>query len=290
MRFLVILLFAITLASTARADDREARATQSFRRGAAAYAKGDFLVAAQAFEEANTILPAGAALYNAGLAWAGAHEDLRAAVDFAIALDMGLVSAAQIEDAQKRLGELDAKLSAIDVTVPEGTRVEVDSVATDALHVRLQPGDHVVRATFQDGSTAQKTVTLAAGTPSALELVPPPKEAPPPPPKKKEGTNTLLIVGISVTGAAVALAGVGIAVGVAGLGARDDFVKKGKTDASLRDSAVTLETAANVMFIAAGALGAVGLGVITWSIVSKPRAQSASLGFVPGGAFVSGTF
>jgi hypothetical protein len=288
MRWLVCLVL-LMLPALAHADDREARAVQSFRRGAAAYAKGEFVAAAQAFEEANTILPAGAALYNAGLAWDGAHEDLKAAVDFASALDMGLVSAAQLEDARKRLADLDTRLAAIDVKAV-GAHLEVDGAATEPGHVRLMPGEHRIRATFEDGRSSEMTVSVKVGATTPLELVAPPKEAPPPPPApKKESSNAPRIAGIVLGGAALAGVGVGVALGLTGVGARDDFVNNGRTDTGLRDKAVALQTAANITFIASAIVGAAGIGLLTWSFVRKPSVES-SVRLGPGGVLVSGTF
>ncbi len=65
------------VAATAHAD--EGAAKKLFEDGAKAFARGDFVVAAKAFEGANREAPSGAALHNAGLAWDAAAAAAHAA-------------------------------------------------------------------------------------------------------------------------------------------------------------------------------------------------------------------
>src|SRR5215472_1875077 len=176
------LVGAASLASSSgRADQQEEVATASFRRGAEAYAHHNFRDAALAFEAAHRVVPHGATIYNAALAWAGANEELRAADDFAAALALSDLDAARSSDADKRLGDLEKKLGRIEVAAPPGAKVTVDGVTSGAPLARLHvaPGEHDVHVVLTDGTQSTRHVSVARGANVRVELAP---QAPPPTP------------------------------------------------------------------------------------------------------------
>jgi hypothetical protein len=170
---LAILLFA----APASADP--AAAERAFHRGTEAYARGDFATAAASFEEAFHADPRAVTIYNAGLARQLAGDSAHAADDYAAALLLSDLTAAQGGDTRTRLTALEASLGRLDV-VATGAVVSVgpDDKLPSPAHVHLAPGTYDVRAAWPDGGSATRSITVAAGAEQTVTLDKP--AAPPP--------------------------------------------------------------------------------------------------------------
>jgi hypothetical protein len=290
-------VLGLSVGPSAQADTPEAIAMDRFKQGAEAYARKDYRAAAIAFESAQAAVPAGATIYNAALAWLAAGEPLRAGNDFAAALELGGLSAAQSVDAAQRLEGLDKEVGHLEIVGPPGARVAVDGIGEMPVpaRVRVLAGEHYISTTRTDGGTDTRRIRLARGAsarvdfaqpsaappeprpePAPPPLAPPPTQpappAPPPPTPEPpagdaEGTGwplqrTLGVVGL---GAGVAASGVAIALGVVGVNAKNSFVSGGDHDQGLHDQAISMRTGANVAWVTAGVLGAGGLVLLLTS-------------------------
>src|SRR5271170_4982971 len=87
--------------------DSAQEARQQYQAGTQAYQAKRFVEAALHFEAAVIQRPHAVALYTAALAWEQASRPERAADDFARALDVQGLSAAQIQQAHDRLSTLE---------------------------------------------------------------------------------------------------------------------------------------------------------------------------------------
>lgn len=192
-RALALAALLATLAPAARADDARARAGALFDAAAAAYEAGQFLVAAEAFEKANALLPSASFLFSAAqayrkeyLARAGpAH--LRKAVALYrayLAADPNGKRSAEALAALEALVPLEGRLPADAPAAPEkapdatrllltakpdGAEVSVDGgafVPTPAV-VKVEPGARALRFRAPGCEDATLTVTALSG-----ELVP----------------------------------------------------------------------------------------------------------------------
>jgi hypothetical protein len=295
MRLGVVLLWATSLAlvvTNGMADDAaQKRAGAAFKRGSAAYARRDFAEAAAAFEEANEILAAGASLYNAALAWQSAGDIVKAANDFSAALALGTLEPWQRDEATKRLAALARELGIVTARGPAGSSVWIDDArpTPDSTRRYVLPGDHVARAKLGDGSEVSRAVTVAAGGAAEITLEAPAREAPPVPPvpDRPAADHTLRNVSLAIGGTGVVTVGVGIVLGAVALKGRDDFVAKGRMDASLRDQVVTMQAAANVTLVVAGVLGVTSLVLFTVSSVRHTaRTDVATLRLSPAGIWL----
>ncbi len=153
LRGVAALGFCVVLGSLgatrpARAD--EASAAETFRAGAAAYARGEYRAAALAFEAAFHEQPHAAALYNAGRSWAAAGAQSRAADAYAAALQASGLDSAQEADSRARLEELEAALGTVQVTAPAGALVSLE-------HVERAPAPVLVHVT--PGSTRRRALS-----------------------------------------------------------------------------------------------------------------------------------
>src|SRR5262249_18868518 len=150
------------LFSDARADDTAA-AAEFFRAATAAYARGEFAGAARAFEQAHEKAPRAATILNAARAWEGANDDARAADDYAAALQLPGLSAAEAEQAKSRLADLERRVGTLQITSPPGAIASVAHVAAAPVptKIHLKPGEYPVQFTRADGTHASRTVTIA---------------------------------------------------------------------------------------------------------------------------------
>lgn len=273
-------------AGMAHADARETQATELFRAGAAAYAKGEFRAAAQAFEAAHRAIPRGAAIHNAGLSWLAAGERSRAADALAQGLSIGL-SASDEARARQELTTLERSLGVVHVVGTPGARFSVEHVvdATPPLDVHLEPGAHEITLVRATGERTKQTVQIAAGARIELDTRPasPPPTAPPPtapPPPSSDGSSQR-IIGFVTAGAGVVTGGVAVVLGLNALAARDDFEASGQTSASARSKASDLRLATNLCWAGAAALGATGLVLV----LTAPSGSGGShVGIGPTGA------
>jgi len=294
---------ALGWSSPASADP--AAAERLFVQAGAAYKRGDFLVAAEAFEAAFREEPAGAALYNAGLAWQSAREPGRAADAYTRALEIGGLDPPEQADAQQRLSALDRKLGVIDVRGDPGTKVTVAHARGREVPTRIHvgPGEHELRVTTADGKARSETVRVTAGQPTRVELGTAKAPASPTSPgaadaaaESENGPGALPIVGGVSLAAGGGLAVAAIVLGVKAVEARDEFDQSGQTDAELHDRAASLRTGANVCWVGAGVLAAAGVvmlivyGASGPSETTEPPSAQASLRLTPTGALLDVKF
>jgi hypothetical protein len=288
-------LAAMVAPSEARGDDAKAQAARSFQTGSEAYQRKDFRGAGRAFDDAYRIAPRGAAAYNAGLAWEGAGERIRAADEYTRALEASDLGPAERADATGRLRALERTLARLSLTSPDGTRLVLDDVELPASSatVHVEPGTHALRAEYPGGRGESRTVLARAGVEQSVKLGPPVDDAPAPPvdappepvvhdrpsapPPHREGTPAAASpdrtpMWIALGGALVA-AGVAIALYEGGLTARNEFVNDGSTDPSLRNQATTLRTGTWIAWSAAGVLAATGA---VFYLTSSPSTQATS--------------
>ena len=297
---------AFAAASPAAADP--AAAERLFTQASAAYKRGDFQVAAEAFEAAFREEPAGAALYNAGLSWQSAGEVGRAADDYARALEIGGLSAREQADAERRLPALELKVGVLEVRGDPGTRVSIEHAKSRDLPARihLRPGSHVLRITPPDGKLRTDTVEVTAGNTTPLDLAtgqsrvqptaPTPLPREPAPPSSDKSSPALPIAGGISLAAGAGFAVAAIVLGVKALDARDQFDASGQTDTDLHDKAASLRTGANVCWVGTGVLAAAGVVMLIVHAASGPSegpvapSTQARLRLTAGGALLDVRF
>src|SRR5579871_2253645 len=268
-----------------------------FKQGQAAYARGEYRQAAEAFERANQLSARAATLYNAGIAWQAAQDRPRAADDYQHALGMAGLEAAFEADARSRLEELERVLATVDASLPEPGKVSVAHVVQAPLpaHFHLEAGDYDAVCESEEGRSVTRAFHADAGghlslafefppRPDVPVLAPPPEvrvvPLPPPPISRRTwGWVTLGVAGVA--------AGVGAVCGVEALSARDTFVASSQTNVGARDSAATLRASANVAWGAAAVAGAAAAWLLFKDAGPRPQAS-----VTPGGAAlsVSGAF
>lgn len=180
------LALALTIASPitshAAPNDAKQRATESFKAASIAFKRGEFAIAAAAFEQAALYVPHPSTLLNAAEAWELASNHVRAAELCDRVLETeGAADARHREIATEQLKRLAKKIATLDVEVPPNARVTIDAEREEAgpRHVRLTPGSHAVA--YVDPSTAtthHETIVLVAGETRKFE--PPKADAPAP--------------------------------------------------------------------------------------------------------------
>ena len=289
-------LTAMLAPRAAHGVDAKTQAARSFQTGSEAYQRKDFRTAARAFDEAYRIAPRGAAAYNAGLAWEGAGERIRAADDYTRALEASDLGAAERADATGRLRALERTLATLSFSSPSGTRLVLDEVElpTSTTTVHVEPGTHALRVEYRGGRGESRSVVARAGVEQSLKLgepveddapaapidVPEPAVHPSAVPSHRESAPPAASpdrtpMWIALGGAAVA-AGVAIVLYERGLSARNEFVYGGSTDASLRNQATTFRTGTWIAWSAAGVLAATGAVFYLTSSSSAPATSRTS--------------
>lgn len=261
----------------ARAD--VATATETFRTAMAAFARKDYRAAALAFELSNKLVPAGAATYNAGLAWAAAGEKARAADDFAEALarPAAELSDAERADAKKQLDALELGLGRARVDVP-GAVVSVSHAERrpSPTVVHLPPGEHEISLEVVGKEPIRRKVTITAGAEvrvDAGDAPPPPRERQPGEPDGRFAFGAQHAAGLALGGAALVGGAIAIGAGVGALDARDAFFASGLTDVGAHDRADALRAVANVAWAAAGVC--LVTGVVLFATAPRARAPRA---------------
>lgn len=281
---IVCLLAATTMSRAALADDPKS-AAEHFREGQRSYEAHDYKHAAEEFEAANKAKPAAAALLGAALSWEHGGDAVRAATDFAAALDAGGLEAHDAATARAHLADLDAKVGHLEIRGDPAGRVTIDGdyLGPLPLDVRVIPGDHAVELAATTGATIRRVVTVGPGLTLRVDMSQPkaPLEAPPPTPISMQ--RILGWTGVGVGGGAVIA---GTIVGIVGISTRDEFVSGGSVDAGLHDQAVAMRTWANVLLISGAVLGIVG-GVL---VFTAPHAASIGVGVGPASATLRVTF
>jgi tetratricopeptide (TPR) repeat protein len=269
----------------ALADESEAAAL--FQEAEAAFGRGDYRASAVAFEAAFAADPRGAALYNAGRAWEAAKEPERAATSYARALGFPDLDARQRESADRRMSELGQGLLRVEVSGPPGSVIDAgpSKGAKLPIVVFLAPGErHEIRALYRNGAEEKRTLQGEAGRRLEVRFAepitaPPTKRAPPPLARSEPTNGPFVVAGAVGLGAAAVAGGAAVALGVLTLDARDEFDASGRRDAELQDRAVTLRTATNAAWIAAGALAATGSVIL---IAGATRGEPAKVAIGPG--------
>jgi hypothetical protein len=252
----IVLALALTVSTERGAHAEDPRsAAEQFRLGEAAYGQRRFREAALAFEAANRLAPRAAALHAAGVSWHEAGELARAADALELALAGRDLDDESRHDARARLARLLPLVATVDVDGPRGATVNVAHAraARVPAKIHVTPGEHVLeRADLAGAPTvrivvaAGETVRVVVGDRSAI--LPPGG----PTPTASSSASTLGWVGV---GAAAVFSASAVALGLATLGARDDFVASGNTDASARDRALALRTLTNAAWVAAAVSG-----------------------------------
>ncbi len=299
-------------------------ARERYNAGLQAYQSRRFREAALHFEAASAAVPSAIALYTAGTAWELSDQPERAADDFARCLALPNLPADKAASARDRLAALQLVLGRVEVTAPDGWRVQLDSnteLPTPAV-LHGSAGTHTVTGRSPDKQIDRRTVTLTIGQPLKLELTPPPpetkKEPPPPPPTPTpeppkpaappvddgSGPKVRRGIGFGAIGFGGAALVSGIILGLQANGARDAYVARPSQEGF--DHASALQTWTNLAFIGGAVFVAGGLALVLWP-TSKPAAaahepppdaekkdepQTTSLVLTPtlGGAVLRGTF
>lgn len=296
-RFFSLLLLVALIGGSALAfaDERLDEASRHFREGEAAFKQGRPLAAAEAFERAHHLVPHGATLYNAGLAWQAAAVWQRAAQAFHDSIELGGLAPEQESDARSRLESVAPKVGRLDITAPPNGRVSVAHVESRPIPVAvfLRPGSYEVTLELAGQRTTQ-SVDVALGQ-GAIDLTKPsrahraarPVGPVPATDESKRGlSSTVGWVGI---GGAAALSGIAIYLGLEALESRDAFDESGRTDAEAHDRAASLRTWTNVAWVAAGASATAGVVVLLTSDDGTSDAR-AELRVSPGAMTIRGRF
>jgi tetratricopeptide (TPR) repeat protein len=277
LRNIAALLLSLSLTRIALAEGTTEDAAQLFRAGQAAYERGDYRAAAQAFEQAHAIVPRGPAAFSAARSWDHGNELARAAQAYELCLTFDDLASTERETAEARLAALRSELARIEVTAPAGAKLSVAHVRQRPIPftVYLAPGDYYLEAEDDAGKRGQ-WIKAAKGETKKLSL-----EAPPPPvtrapkprakpkpkavspprasePERESTSSSTAVWGWAALGMAAVSTGVGIYLGATGLAARDRFDDDGKRDADEHDVAVRNRLWANVAFGAALAFGITG--------------------------------
>lgn len=244
------------------ADERVEEASSWFRQGEAAFRNGDPRAAADAFEQAHRLVPHGATVYNAGLAWAAAGEKARAAQAFAEAIERGGLSDAQSTDARKRLRQLRSALGRLRISAPDGATVDVAHIlgATPPVSVFLEPGTHRIEVTLADGQRLSQMHDVVLGDDDVV--IRPSREESSVTVKPSSSRRTF---GWIAVGGAAVLSGAGVYLGLEALKARDQFNDSGHTDADAHDRAASMRLWTNVAWAAAGASAVTGIVLLSGS-------------------------
>ncbi len=166
------------VASAGEADARpspskedQASAAKKFKEGEKAYASHEYAAAAAAFEEAYQLAPHPDALLNAIDARRKAG-DLRVAAQHCQRLIAEFPDAKQSSDAKKRLADLTPKLGRIELVAKgDAKQIFIDQFPAALGEVFVDPGDHVIVATF-DGKEVEKRVSVVAGARATVLLEP----------------------------------------------------------------------------------------------------------------------
>jgi tetratricopeptide (TPR) repeat protein len=272
--------------------ERKARAASLDQEARAAFARGDFLGAAERFAAANRTLPHPATRYNEAVARQRAGQ-LAPAANLLEAVVLELPAADERrKDAQLRLRELSSQLARLQLTTSEPASASTASVSERATpwQLYLEPGKYTLRVRFARGVRERK-LELHGGESLSLEVEAPPASAAPRPtePNVASPNSWHKTWGLLAIGGAAALGVTSGVLGYATLRARDDFEQSGYANADLRERAVRLRTLTNVALGVCGVASGIGL----YLLLTKPAASTAprvALQFGSGQATVSGAF
>lgn len=295
---LVVLVALSSVAPSLRAQvsaDEPAAATQGdpakmardrYNAGLQAYQSRRFREAALHFEAASAAVTSAIALYTAGTAWELSDQPERAADDFARCLALPNLPQDKANNARDRLAALQTVLGRVEVTAPDGWRVQLDSnteLPTPAV-LHGSAGTHTITGRSPDKQIDRRTVTLTIGQAVKVELTPPPevkKEPPPSEPVKppsepvkpaspsdsSSGSTFRRGLGFGAIGFGGAALVSGIVLGLQANGARDAYNARPSQEGF--DHANALATWTTVAFIGGAVFVAGGVALVIWP-ASKP--------------------
>jgi Tetratricopeptide repeat len=286
---LVAALFVATLAHGQNADARR-RAAEQFEAGKRAFANGQYVTAAEHFQQAALISPHPATLINAAEAWERAGEPARA-VELCDRITAMPYADARFADAAVTMGRrLAPKIATVDVTAPQGGLATIDGGPEMPIphRFRLPPGKHEAMVTDTARRVRRIAVEVAAGESRTVEP-PPTKEpevapqpvvtpeapaAPGPPPSapEKAAASSGSVLPWVFFGFAGAAAGVGGAFAVLTVASRDDY--SAAPNHTTADAFYRNRLIANVGLFGAAAFAATGVVIL---LVTPSRRSSVAL-------------
>ncbi len=295
-------------ATPVAADAADAR--QQYQLGTQAFAQKRFAEAAMHFEAAAAFRPHAVTLYTAALAWDNAERPERAADAYGRSLEIPGMDAKQTTNAKERLASLEKTLGTLQLKVPQGWKVQLDTLTEVSGPSRLHasPGVHTLTVRPTGLPVERREVTLEAGQTTNLEISeeslaaarkaaeppPPPKveppSPPPPPPPKVEPPPPAFPqkpIGFVLAGTGGALFISGILLGTQALSAGDAYNAAPTREGF--DHASGLQTWTTVAFVTGTLFAAGGVALVLLPPILKGEAR-AKIAVTPAGATLGGTF
>lgn len=272
---------ALLVAHVAHAADGHTEAAKLYAQGSEAFDRGDFQIAAVAFEAALAKAPHGRTAMSAALAWESAGDAPRAADLFARAISLDGLSPDESKEATRKLAAYEVRLGTIDVDGEGVASIAHVEGRKLPFVVHVTPGRWPITFVGGDGVPVEASTEISAG--QRARVAPParPKAAPPPPASNaapatpsippSEGDPGAVQRGFGYTTVALA-GGATIACAVLGgltLSTRADYEASGFTDVDLHDRGTALRTWTNVSLGAAAGLSVLG----TILLVTAPHAS-----------------
>ncbi|MEZ4444311.1 MAG: hypothetical protein R3B72_34880 [Polyangiaceae bacterium] len=271
-----LLAVGLAFAPARAAADDDAAAIEAEAR--AAFDQGRYEEAAEGFARAHRISPAAITKYNEGFSWQKAGRPAEQADAYEAALIIGTLDADRTTHARKRLAELDEELGVLIIRQPVGAMVYVAHAQGREVpaRVHLAPGEHdvVVRTTRQ---THREAVRIKAGQERFLAFPADPPDVVEPPPSVGSPVSIQEIFGWTSVGLGAGAAVASVALGGAFLAARGEFIDGGQVDPDLRQKAIDLQLATNVVAASAALLGGLGLTLLLTAPHDPAISQKSSL-------------
>ncbi len=258
------------------------RAAAHFATGEQAYASGDFVRAADAFEAAYAADPQPSSLWNAARSWHRAGEKARAANLYPRYVRDTPGHAADRDEATRALLELGARLGRLELVAPGATELLVDERPITGTTWYVNAGTHLVEAKLA-GALVKQEVSVEEGASKTVLLERRPDAAPPaasssppaapaaprtvPAPERAPGgvTPWALVPFAGVTALAGALT---IASGVDTLVARSEYLDIPEDERTMLqyDDGKLKQDRTNVMIGVTGGLALVTVAVAVFAI------------------------
>jgi len=331
-RVAVSLAFVLSLSSVApalaqvsadepaAAGDPAKIARDRYNAGLQAYQARRFREAALHFEAASAAAPNAVALFIAGQAWELSDQPERAADAFVRCLVLPGLPPDKQQIAKDRVTALQQVLGRVEITAPEGWRVQLDSNTEVGVPATLHgsAGNHMVSVRAPNKPIDHKPVTLVVGQATKLDLTPapepkkepdkpppppPPPPKPSPPPEEPSGSKLRRSLGFAAIGFGGAGIVSGIVLGLQANDAKDAYVARPSQAAY--DHASAMQTWTNVAFIGGAVFLAGGVALVLWpapkhAAPQEPPPEKKEEGEAPttsiviaptlGGAVVRGSF
>jgi len=301
-----LVLLVLSHAGVARAGGRE-QSRESFLRGVAQAHEGNYAAARDSFLQAYTLFAHPSILLNLGIARLHTTEYVAAEQDLVRFLsDDGGASQDEIASARSGLAAVREHLGTLRIRVsPGGGRARLDGqpvalVPGAFTDLRATVGSHQLTAEADGYESLEQALDITAGRTTDIEMTLAetrarrtsrggPREAP-----GSSPASSSAVLGWSLLGLGVALAGAGTACGVEAISHASDYNQRGSAgfqDPDVKTTGIAFRTAADLSFLAAIASGAVGAYVL---ITDPARAPSRRVGthvlLGPGFGGIAGTF